>query len=375
MKLRVVGLTLLVGLLASAAAAQQGTGVVVDEKVPSAALEGNGLGDPVTRNVSVYLPPSYRHGERRYPVLYLLHGYGGTNRTFQSKDWVNAPALADKAFAKHAAGEFIMVMPDSSNLYAGGFYTDSVVAGDWETFIVRELVDYIDGKYRTVRDPAARGIAGHSMGGYAALKLAMKHPDVFGSLYGLSPCCLGWGKDLSLENPAWEETLGFRSVEDVQAAMKELESLKGDDPAALRKFFSIVFVAMAAAWSPDPGNAPLYVDFPVERTENGWRPVPGIEARWSANLILPMTPQHHGNLKRLGAIAFDVGRQEEFEHILEGSRELSRLLKEHHIEHTFEEYDGTHGSRIPQRMEEKVIPFFWRAFAAPVEEMKKPAAR
>ena len=247
-KLRNVSVALLLaGLACPVALAQEPAGVVVDAKVTSTALEGNPLGDSNVRNVSIYLPPSYREGQRRYPVLYLLPGYGGSNRAFQTKGAVDVPAMANKAFAHAPAGEFIIVIPDARNLYGGSFYTDSAAAGDWETFIVRELVKYVDSEYRTVRDPAARGIAGHSMGGYTALKQAMKHPDMFGAVYGLSPCCMDWGKDLSLENPAWQDTLKFRSVEDFQSAARELRNMKEDDPAALQKFFSIVFVAMAAA--------------------------------------------------------------------------------------------------------------------------------
>jgi S-formylglutathione hydrolase FrmB len=354
---------LLAGLAVSFVHAQAPAGLVVDAKVASAALEGNRLGDTATRNVSIYLPPSYRSGERRYPVLYLLPGFFGTNRTFQSKGFVDAPALADKAFAQSPTGEFIIVMPDARNFYGGSFYTDSAAAGDWETFLVRELVSYVDSEYRTLRDPAARGLAGHSMGGYAALKQGMKHPDVFGAVYALSPCCMDWGKDLSLENPAWKDTLSFRTVEDFQAFGKEMRNLKDDDPTLLRRFFSIVFMALAAAWSPAPAKPPLYVDLPVEPAESGWRPVPGVQARWSANLILPMAPQYRGNLRRLRAIVLDVGRQEEFEHILTGSHAFSRLLTEYGIAHTFEEYEGDHSNRIPQRLEEKVLPFFLRVFA------------
>jgi S-formylglutathione hydrolase len=356
MKARILVFALAVTLLSPVEA--QRKGILIDEKVRSASLAGNLLGDESAPKVTVYLPPSYRQGNSRYPVLYLLHGYRGTNRMFQTPQWVDVPAAADR-FAREGGGEFILVLPNAYNMYGGSFYTDSAVTGDWETYMVAELVAHIDSKYRTVRHPRARGIAGHSMGGYGALKLAIKHPDIFGAVYALSPCCMMWGDDLSLENSAWADTLDFRSAADVQRTMKSVNSGKPN----LRTFFSFVFVAAAAAWSPNPSKPPLYADFPVERADGKWRQVPAIAARWSANLILPLVPQYHGNLKRLRAIGIDVGQQEEFQHILEGSREFSRLLNHYKVPHTYEEYEGDHGNRIPHRMEKAVFPFFARAFA------------
>src|SRR5439155_17700557 len=142
----------------------------------------------------------------------------------------------------------------------------------------------------TIPAAASRGIAGHSMGGYGALKLAMKHPDRFGAAYGLSSACLGWGGDLSLADPAWAAALSFKGFDD----LKPNEKL----------YLSQAYVALAAAWSPNPANPPFFADLPVIGRDGGWQRVEEVEARWSANMPLAMVDQYRTNLKRLRGIAF-----------------------------------------------------------------------
>jgi enterochelin esterase-like enzyme len=88
------------------------------------------------------------------------------------------------------AKEMILVLPDSKTLHNGSMYWSSVTTGDFEQFIARDLVAYIDAHYRTLPNRLSRGLVGHSMGGYGATRIGMKHSDVFRSLYIMSPCCL-----------------------------------------------------------------------------------------------------------------------------------------------------------------------------------------
>src|ERR1035438_408372 len=151
-------------------------------------LEGNLEGDSPDRDVFVYLPPSYRQEpNRRYPVVYTLHGYG-----LHAEQWVgfaNFGAL-EKDLAAGTAKEMMLVSPDAFSLQNGSFYSNPAAIGDWETFISVELVGYIDSHYRTLSNRASRGLVGHSMGGYGTFRLGMKHPMVFSSLYAMSACCM-----------------------------------------------------------------------------------------------------------------------------------------------------------------------------------------
>jgi enterochelin esterase-like enzyme len=306
--------------------------------------------DSSRRLTQVYLPPSYAEGgSRRYPVIYLLHGFQGGYKQWMAggKEW-NIRDAMDKLISAGKMRELILVMPDAKNKYGGSFYTNSATTGNWEDFLAQDLVLFIDRKYRTIRHPSSRGIAGHSMGGYGAIRLAMKHPDIFGAVYGLSSACLGWGGDLSTANPDWDKALGY----------KDFPDLKGGESKA---YLAQAFVALAAAWSPNPENPPFYVDLPVrgfgqERTRRE-----DICARWSANMPVAMVDQYRSNLARLRGVAFDVGRHDEFSHILRTNRDLSQALRRNGIAHTFEEHDGDHNNRAAERIETKLLPFFSRS--------------
>src|SRR6516162_6857861 len=157
-------------------------------KVHGRALEGNLEGDAVDREVFVFLPPSYTNDRsRRYPVVYALHGY-----SIGAEQWsheIHVPQTIEGAFAQ-GAKEMIVVLPDSKTIHNGSMYSSSVTTGDFEQFVAHDLVAYIDAHYRTLPNRESRGLVGHSMGGYGATRIGMKHADVFGSLYIMSPCCL-----------------------------------------------------------------------------------------------------------------------------------------------------------------------------------------
>ena len=157
-------------------------------KIHGTALEGNLEGEAVDRDVIVFLPPSYqKESKRRYPVVYALHGF-----FIGADQWsheIHVPQTIEGAFAQGSL-EMIVVLPDSKTIYNGSMYSSSQTTGDFEKFIYHDVVAYIDAHYRTIPDRQSRGLAGHSMGGYGASRIGMKHPEVFGALYIMSPCCM-----------------------------------------------------------------------------------------------------------------------------------------------------------------------------------------
>src|SRR5690348_10877455 len=201
-------------------------------KVHGVALEGNLEGDAVDRDVLVFLPPSYaKEKSRRYPVVYALHGYSiGAEQWSQE---IHVPQTIEGAFAQ-GAHEMIVVLPDSKTVHNGSMYSSSATTGDFEQFIAHDVVAYVDAHYRTLPDRRSRGLVGHSMGGYGATRIGMKHADVFGSLYIMSPCCLS-ARGTGPANTDLE---------------KALEAVKTPEDSAKLQFFARAQLASAAAWSP-----------------------------------------------------------------------------------------------------------------------------
>jgi S-formylglutathione hydrolase FrmB len=330
-------------------------GALPEHKVPSASLKGNLLGDPAESRVAVYLPPSYNTPPaRRYPTLYLLHGYLSDidvyTRGYQGMELAKT---MDALIGRGAISEMIVVAPSGRNGYFGSFYANSPVTGGWEDFMAGELVKWVDGNYRTIASASGRGVAGHSMGGYGAIMLAMKHPDVFGAVYALSPCCIGLEGDIGHDNQAWLKALQFSSREQLQPK-----------PRSFEDFFATAFVALAAALSPNPAKPPLYVDFPFRQQGRLIVPNEDAYAKWRSAMPLYLVEQYRTNLARLRGIFLDYGAQEEFSHIRSATRAFSEELAERGIPHTFEVYaDGTHESKIRERIETRLLRFFsdiWR---------------
>lgn len=300
-------------------------------KIHGEALEGNLEGDAVDREVFVFLPSSYaREKKRRFPVVYALHGY-----SIGAEQWsheIHVPQTIEGAFAQ-GAREMIVVLPDSKTLHNGSMYSSSVTTGDFEKFIARDVVAYIDTHYRTIPERRSRGLVGHSMGGYGATRIGMKHSDVFGSLYIMSPCCLSPRPSPSPE------------VE------KALEAVKSPEDSATLSFFARATLATAAAWSPNPKNPPLYLDLPSKEGQ----PQSDVLAKWTANAPLAFIDQYVDNLREYHGISIDVGDQDG---LRVDTAKLHDVLDKYGISNGFEVYEGTHTSKVADRIQNHVIPFF-----------------
>jgi enterochelin esterase-like enzyme len=312
-------------------------------KIHGKSLEGNLEGETVDRDAIVFLPPSYQKDTgRRYPVVYALHGY-----SIGAEQWsheIHVPQTIEGAFAT-GSKEMIVVLPDSKTIYNGSMYSSSVTTGDFENYVARDVVAYVDAHYRTIADRRSRGLAGHSMGGYGASRIGMKHPDVFGALYIMSPCCMapmaGGGP-----GPADQAKDRALASEKKVAAAKSPADLSAQSPG-----FQAAQYATAAAWAPNPKNPPLYFDLP---TKDGV-PQPGIAAKYAANAPLAFVDQYIGNLKQYGAISIDVGDQDglRFDTI-----KLHEILDNYGVANGFEIYKGTHTSAVADRFQNHVLPFF-----------------
>lgn len=327
-----------------------GAGTIAQDTIAAPSLAHNLYGGPARVPIAVYLPPGYQAGAGpRYPVLYMLHGFP---RTLAGEPvpnphlrWLTSPfgvRALDSLIARSAIGALLVVVPKADGHYGeGSFYTNSAT-GDWEGFVTRDLVRYVDHHYRTLPSPASRGIAGASGGGYGALRLAMRHPTIFAAVYAQSPCCLGVTA-FEYDEAAWRAALQLERPEQLPDTVHPMTN---------------VLVALAAAFSPNPRRPPFYFDWPFQLVDGVRRPLEPANGRWKANAPLEHLQQYAPNLRRLLAIGFDVGWADQYHFIPVTTRALSRALTDLGIAHAFEEYEGDHVNRRGERTVTRLLPFF-----------------
>ncbi len=315
-----------IGLAWAALLAAPALARVEQHKVHSVAVEGNLEGNSADRAVHVILPPSYdKAKKRRYPVVYFLHGYNSTADSYMGR----IPFDED---VKGASAEMIVVVPDSMTKWGGSMYSNSPTIGNFEDFIAVDLVRWVDGKYRTLARKESRGLVGHSMGGYGTLKLGIKHPDVFGALYAMNPCCM-------IPRPASLADAKFETMT-VEQALAAPWMERGN-------------FAVAAAWSPNPGKPPFFADM---GTSEG-KPNEFVLAQWAANSPAAMAAGYVGALKSMAGIAIDTG---DTDFVKPDDVLIHDTLTKLGVAHEWEIYVGDHGNRVTERFKANVLPFFAR---------------
>ncbi|OFX32314.1 MAG: esterase [Armatimonadetes bacterium RBG_16_67_12] len=313
-----------------------GPGRVVIEQVESRALQGNPLGDPHARQIPVYLPPGYDHSAARYPVIYWLHGFTGFGLSaISASPWVpSLPQCMDRVIAA-GAPPAILVMADGFTKFGGSQYLNSEATGRYEDFVVDEIVAHIDRRYRTLASPAHRGITGKSSGGYGALVLAMRHPDVFGAVASHSG-------DMLFEACYMPDFWKFCNITarhgGLEAFLRQfLEAPKKSNDAVT----AVNIAAMAMAYSPNPARPPFHFDLPFdphtgEIDEATW-------SRWLTWDPVRMAPRHADALRRLKLIYVECGSRDQYNLHL-GARLLHRRLDALGIRHEHVEFDDDHSS-------------------------------
>lgn len=315
--------------------AQEGT-IVVDS-VYSKNLE-NSMGENPKRAVSVYLPPGYESSAENYPVIYFLHGFFGNHEIFPSMK-----ASLDHAIQTGRIRPFLFVISDQRTTYDGSFYSNSGLYGNWEDFTAKDLVEYMDSNYRTISQPSARGITGHSMGGYGAIKIAMHHPEIFSSVYALSPGALAVVREYGPNSDTYKDLSKIHTIDELN-----------------QTYFPKVIVAFAKSWSPNPNNPPFYCDIPYQYQNDQLVVIPEVLEKWYDNMPFHMLDENLQNLQRLTAIKLDWGRNAGERFTIQ-CQLFSQRLENLGITHFAEEYIGTHVSGIytlDGRFTQQMLPFF-----------------
>lgn len=318
------------------------------------------------QQLAVYLPPSYHQGQRRYPVLYFLPNFnvclwrytGGDFQGFRLR-----PAM-DKLIRQGVVREMIVVIPNAVDWLGSGWYRNSPLTGNWEDYVVRDVVDYVDRNFRTIPTAAARGLAGHGVGGTGALELALKHPDRFGCLYAMSPALFGPQglKDSGLFDDhklqAWQSQLRHWKDLDEDARRKQFRDYvqtRLNSPSRERSFEGLA-VSYALTVAPDLNLPYPHIALPgpgphnqaetalIRRYENGL-------GDWSAKIAAYFAKGHS-----LRAITIECGREGEYPWIQHGAAYLSALLQQMGVSNQCLTHEGGHDTTLGRRLLSAMLP-------------------
>jgi S-formylglutathione hydrolase FrmB len=277
----------------------------------------------MNKSFQIYLPEGYNSQDSiEYPVIYFLHGAFGFHASYPELINILNDLIGDSTISP-----LIVVKPDGSvGPWAGSMYTNSILYGDFEDYIVYDLVNYIDSTYKTIPTREKRTIMGYSMGGYGSMKLALKHPDIyFGVAAHSGPLDLN---HLDLwKNPLLNEN--------------------GGTPVNLYNpnagIFTQFMYTAAGAFSPNLNNTPYPVDFPLD--SNGVF-IDSVFNRWLVHDPVSLA-SNITNISNL-AIYFDCGMQDEF-YFHSFNLSFADTLDALGLNYTFHSYTGTHGSQISNR--------------------------
>lgn len=312
---------------------------VVQPHLTSQILADNPLGDPHVRPVPVYLPPGYDdEPDRHYPVIYMLTGYGGSGPLLLNlRAWDESlPQQLDRLIGAGKMQPAIVVMPDCWTRYGGSQYLNSSALGNYEDYLVTEIVPFVDAEFRTLDGPDHRGVVGKSSGGYGALVQGMHHPEVFGAV----ACHSG---DMYFE---------FCYLGDIAKLQTNLQSYGGwpklrDDLLSIRpkntKFYQTMgTLCYGMAYAPNAA-VPEGFDMPIDPStgaldEQVWQ-------RWLTHDPVRKLdqPQFAEALQRMKLLYIDAGERDEF-NLQVGARVFAQKLGALGIEHHHEEFPDGHFS-------------------------------
>lgn len=314
------------------------SGTLVVHRLASEVLRGNPLGDPTERDLYVYLPAGYDAGEGSYPTLLAVVGFTGTGGMIFNVDPLveGLKTRLDRLIASGTLPPVIVVAPDCFTRLGGNQYINSTATGRYEDYLIDEVVPYAKRTFRTGR----WGVFGKSSGGYGAIVLAMRHPELFEATAdhsGDSDFELCYLPDFPEALDTWREAGG---------PAKWLEKF-WSDPARRRKKYGrpLNMLAMSAHYSPNPASPTLGIDFPFDLDTGAFRPE--VWERWRAWDPVNMVPGHAEALRRLRLVYVDCGTKDEFA-LHWGARALVAAMRREGVSPVHEEFEDGHMT-IPYR--------------------------
>ncbi|MFC0877852.1 alpha/beta hydrolase [Saccharicrinis sp. FJH2] len=352
----------------------QETGVVKEIYLKSPSVDLNILGDTTSKKVLIYLPPSYKDSNKKYPVVYFLTGYG-TEVDIIFDQGLKLNKFLDKKAKSGEINEMIMVVATSkirlnysklehSPYTWGAFYVNSEVTGNWDTFLADELVNYIDSNYRTIPNRESRAITGHSMGGLGAITIGFNHPDIYGTIYSISAGIIGvddletsWMFATDDEKNKSIDLINKLSLPnaDLNDYKKSLTEFIEDD--TIFNGNVILSFAYGSAFMDNTKLNPPYFNYPFERKNGKIVKNNKVWNEWNNRLTNYKTLIDNYKSKniQIDNIVLEFGTNDNNK-LTQGNPAFSILLNNNKIPYEFKYFAGGHGDLLP-RLQDNMFPY------------------
>jgi enterochelin esterase family protein len=304
--------------------------------VNSEALAGNPLGDSATRPAGVYVPAGYDPaGSRRYPALYVLHGYTGDVAAMaSSRPWeTNVVQWADRLIAAKRMPPAVLVLVDGFTRLGGSQYVDSIHNGAYATYTVRDVVGHVDANYRTIASEGGRAVLGKSSGGFGAMHLVLEHPGIFAAFASHS----GDAYFRYAHIPAFATVHRALEAHDFDVAAY-LDAFERKPKRAATDYTTMEMLAYAAAYSPRSATAYDF-ELPFDRRTGELRE--DVFSRWLAYDPAERVVHRRDALARLRLRYLDCGRRDEY-NLDVGARVVTERIRGLGLEVRQEVFDDDH---------------------------------
>lgn len=306
------------------------------DEIESSALEGNALGDSARRPLPIYVPLGYDpEGSKRYPVLYVLHGYSGSALRAISGggSWeMNTLQRLDRMIREKKMPPVILATVDGWTRLGGSQYVDSIHNGNYATYVARDIVEHVDANYRTIAQSGGRAILGKSSGGFGAMHLVMEKPGVFSAFAAHS------ADSYYRQSVPHNLVYAQRILERHGSIEAFVTAFEGKHKTSHAEFTAMEMVAYSAAYSPRSNHA-FDVNLPFDAATGAIRD--DVFAQWLAYDPVERVPKKSKELKELRARYIDCGRRDDYGLDI-GARLIAAALQDMGASVIHEEFDDDH---------------------------------